>query len=122
MNRFGLVRFGMWLLWLVLMGFQVYFFGLSMSTSWSANSRPRERFIPNPKLRFLDQCREVMGFKRFSPRTVEAYVHWIRRFIVWSGKRHPQEMGAVEVNGFLGHLALQAGVAASTQNQAELGM
>ena len=59
-----------------------------------------------------------MGFKRFSPRTVEAYVHWIRRFIVWSGKRHPQEMGAVEVNGFLGHLALQAGVAASTQNQA----
>ena len=35
------------------------------------------RFIPNPKLRFLDQCREVMQFKRFSPRTVEAHVHWI---------------------------------------------
>jgi len=76
------------------------------------------RFIPNPKLKFLDQCREVMGFKRFSPRTVEAYLHWIRRFILWSGKRHPKEMGAVEVNGFLGHLALKERVAASTQNQA----
>lgn len=83
-----------------------------------SRSRPVERFIPNPKLRFLDQCREVMGFKRFSPRTVEAYIHWIRRFIVWSGKRHPKEMGAAEVNGFLGHLALHGGVAASTQNQA----
>lgn len=83
-----------------------------------ARSRPVERFIPNPKLRFLDQCREVMGFKRFSPRTVEAYIHWIRRFIVWSGKRHPKEMGAAEVNGFLGHLALNEQVAASTQNQA----
>lgn len=76
------------------------------------------RFLPNPKLRFLDQCREVMRFKRFSLRTVEAYVHWIRRFIVWSGKRHPKEMGAAEVNRFLGHLALEEGVAASTQNQA----
>lgn len=76
------------------------------------------RFIPNPKLRFLDQCREVMRFKRFSSRTVEAYIHWIRRFIVWSGKRHPKDMGAVEVSGFLGQLALGEGVAASTQNQA----
>src|SRR5512134_3149456 len=76
------------------------------------------RFMPNPKLRFMDQCREVMRFKRFSPLTVEAYAHWIRRFIVWSGKRHPREMGAAEVNGFLGELALRSGVAASTQNQA----
>jgi len=59
-----------------------------------------------------------MGFKRFSARTVEAYIHWIRRFIVWSGKRHPKEMGAAEVNSFLGHLALEERVAASTQNQA----
>ncbi len=59
-----------------------------------------------------------MRFKRFSLRTEEAYVQWIRRFIVWSGKRHPNQMGAGEVNAFLGHLALQERVAASTQNQA----
>src|SRR6516162_3569740 len=78
---------------------------------------PPERFIPNPRLKFLEQCREVMQFKRLSPRTVEAYVQWIRRFILWSGKRHPKDMGAIEVNQFLGGLARER-VAASTQNQA----
>lgn len=80
--------------------------------------RPLERLVPNPKLRFLDQCREVCRFKRFAHRTEEAYVQWIRRFIVWSGKRHPREMGAAEVRGFLTHLAAERQVAASTQNQA----
>ena len=89
-----------------------------MNPSSSPAGAPLGRFIPNPKLRFLDQCREVIRFKRFSPRTEEAYLHWIRRFILWSGKRHPKDMGAVEVNGFLGHLALNERVAASTQNQA----
>ena len=55
--------------------------------------RPVSRFVPNPKLRFLDQCREVLRFKQMALRTEEAYVDWIRRFIVWSGKRHPREMG-----------------------------
>src|SRR5260370_8182388 len=54
--------------------------------------RPVGRFLPNPKLRFLDQCREVLRFKQMSYRTEEAYVDWIRRFIVWSGKRHPREI------------------------------
>jgi integron integrase len=89
-----------------------------MTAPMPESARPLGRFIPNPKLKFLDQCREVMRFKRFSPRTVEAYIHWIRRFILWSGKRHPKDMGAAEVNGFLGHLALKERVAASTQNQA----
>ena len=80
--------------------------------------RPPERLVPNPKLRFLDQCREVCRFKRFAHRTEEAYVHWIRRFIVWSGKRHPREMGAAEVRGFLTHLAVARQVAAATQAQA----
>ena len=39
--------------------------------------RPVARFLPNPKLRLLDQCREVLRFKQMSPRTEEAYVHWI---------------------------------------------
>ena len=89
-----------------------------MTAHSSGSDAPLGRFVPNPKLRFLEQCREVMRFKRFSPRTVEAYVQWIRRFIVWSGKRHPQDLGTAEVNGFLGALVLGQGVAASTQNQA----
>jgi integron integrase len=79
---------------------------------------PRELLIPNPKLRFMDQCREVMRFLHFSLRTEEAYTHWIRRFIVWSGKRHPREMGEAEVRAFLTHLAAERRVSASTQNQA----
>jgi hypothetical protein len=52
-----------------------------------------------PKLRFMDSCREVMRHRHLALRTEETYLQWIRRFIVWSGKRHPQEMGAVEVRG-----------------------
>ena len=51
-------------------------------------------------------------------RTEEAYVGWIRRFILANGKRHPNEMGAHEVEAFLTYLATQGRVAASTQNQA----
>ena len=80
--------------------------------------RPVSRFVPNPKLRFLDQCREVLRFKQMAHRTEESYVDWIRRFIVWSGKRHPREMGTAEVRGFLTYLAAERQVAAATQNQA----
>jgi hypothetical protein len=51
-----------------------------------------------------------MRFRHFSPRTEEAYVHWIRRFILWSGKRHPQEMGATEVRAFLTDLVNGSGL------------
>jgi integron integrase len=54
----------------------------------------------------------------YSQRTEEAYWHWIRAFILWSGKRHPAEMGASEVGGFLSYLATDRKVAASTQRQA----
>ena len=80
--------------------------------------RPSEGFIPNPKLRLQEQCREVMRFKRFSFRTEETYWDWIKRFILFHGKRHPREMGEAEVTAFLTHLAAQRNVAASTQNQA----
>ncbi len=81
-------------------------------------NRPLEALIPNPKLRFMDQCREVMRFQHFSIRTEEAYLGWIRRFILWSGKRHPRDMGEPEVRAFLTHLATDRKVSASTQNQA----
>ena len=80
--------------------------------------RPIEGFIPNPQLRLEQQCREVMRFKRFSFRTEGTYWDWIKRFILFHGKRHPREMGQAEVTAFLTHLAAQRNVAASTQNQA----
>jgi integron integrase len=69
-----------------------------------------------PKL--LDQVRYAIRTKHFSIRTEEAYVQWIRRFILFHNKRHPKDMGAKEVSQFLSDLAVTRQVAASTQNQA----
>lgn len=69
--------------------------------------------------RLLDRVRDRIRVKHYSIRTEEAYVDWIRRFILFHGKRHPQEMGAPEVEAFLTHLAVAGRVAASTQNQAK---
>jgi|SRR5271169_7198334 len=81
-------------------------------------SRPREGFIPNPKLKLLEQVSEVMRFKHYSISTETTYREWIKRFILFHGKRHPREMGAAEVERFLSDLAVRRKVAASTQNQA----
>lgn len=72
----------------------------------------------NGKPRLLDQVRERIRFLHYSIRTEEAYIGWIRRFILFHGKRHPREMGAPEVEAFLSDLATQGRVTASTQNQA----
>ncbi|GAB2541047.1 integron integrase [Rhodanobacter koreensis] len=68
--------------------------------------------------RLLDQVRARLRLKHYSLRTEQAYVGWIRRFILANDKRHPREMGAVEVEGFLSTLAIRGQVAAGTQNQA----
>jgi integron integrase len=70
----------------------------------------------NPKL--LDQVRDVLRRKHFSLRTEQAYLGWIRRFILFHRKRHPREMAGREATEFLTHLAREGHVAASTQNQA----
>jgi integron integrase len=62
--------------------------------------------------------REAIRLRRYSPRTEEAYLLWIRRFIVFHGKRHPSEMGEAEIARFLSNLAQKQRVSASTQNQA----
>lgn len=72
--------------------------------------------MPAPKL--LDQVHDRIRVKHYSLRTEEAYLHWIRRFILFHGKRHPRQMGGPEVEAFLSHLATHAQVAPSTQNQA----
>lgn len=70
-----------------------------------------------PKL--LDQVRGKIRLKHYSIRTEQAYVDWIKRFILFFDKRHPSELGAAEVEAFLTHLAVSGRVAASTQNQAK---
>jgi integron integrase len=69
-----------------------------------------------PKL--LDQVRHRMRAKHYSIRTEDAYVGWIRRFILFHCKQHPREMGENEISAFLTHLAVAGKVSASTQNQA----
>jgi len=68
--------------------------------------------------KLLDQVRDVLRLKHYSYRTEQAYLDWIKRFIIFHGKRHPLEMGVPEVSQFLTHLAVERCVAASTQNQA----
>ena len=69
-----------------------------------------------PKL--LDQLRDRIRLRHYSIRTEAAYLNWVKRFILFHGKRHPKDMGATEVEAFLTHLAVQGQVAAATQNQA----
>jgi integron integrase len=66
----------------------------------------------------LEQVHEAIRRRYFSRRTEQAYVHWIRRFIYFHGKRHPRDLGEAEVTAFLNDLAVKRGVAAGTQNQA----
>lgn len=72
---------------------------------------------PQPQ-KLLDQVRDRLRVKHYSIRTETQYLQWIKRFILFHDKRHPREMGAVEVEAFLTHLAVAGRVAASTQNQA----
>jgi integron integrase len=103
--------------------------------------------LPNPKLKFMEQCREVMRFRHLAVRSEQAYLEWIKRFIQFhrsqksevgsqnvpggppgtaggtpalpgSGWRHPADMGEPEVRAFLTHLAVARNVTAGTQNHA----
>jgi integron integrase len=66
----------------------------------------------------LDRVRSAARRRHYSHRTEQSYVAWVRRFILFHGKRHPKDMGAAEVVAFLSDLAVRGRVAASTQNQA----
>jgi integron integrase len=70
----------------------------------------------SPKL--LDRVRWHLRVKHYSIRTEQAYIDWIRRYILFHRKRHPNEMREKEITEFLTHLAIEKRVAASTQNQA----
>src|ERR1051326_3928716 len=72
--------------------------------------------MSEPKL--LDKVIEVARLRHLSLRTEQAYRTWIKRYIVFHGKRHPKNLGTDELRAFLTHLAVNENVAATTQNQA----
>lgn len=74
--------------------------------------------VPPPAPKLLDRVRSALRVRHYSRRTERSYVGWIRRYVLFHGKRHPQEMSAPEVRDFLSSLATEGNVSASTQNQA----
>ena len=68
--------------------------------------------------RLLDQVRDKIRLKHYSVRTEDAYISWIKNYIIFNHKKHPSEMGATEITKYLTWLAIKKNVAASTQNQA----
>jgi integron integrase len=68
--------------------------------------------------KLLDQVRDVIQKKHYSPRTEKTYLDWIRQYILFHNKKHPREMGVSEVQAFISHLASERIVSPSTQNQA----
>jgi integron integrase len=69
-----------------------------------------------PKL--LDQMRDKLRLKHYAYKTEKSYLQWVKRYILFHQKRHPKDMGTIEIEAFLTHLATDLHVAASTQNQA----
>src|SRR5687767_11065570 len=73
---------------------------------------------PERKYRLMEKVRFAMSMKRFSVRTQEAYSSWIRRYIIFHGRRHPSDLDEADVARFLSDLVVKQRVSASTQNQA----
>jgi site-specific recombinase XerD len=74
--------------------------------------------MANRPLRLLDRVRLEARRRRLSPRTAEAYAAWVRRFVLFHDKRHPEQLGAPDIVDFLSDLAVRGQVSAATQNQA----
>ena len=66
----------------------------------------------------MEQVREALRPRHYSLRTEQAYAYWVKRFVLFHGKRHPREMGAAEVASFLSWLAVAGQISAATQGQA----
>src|SRR5688572_9571154 len=79
---------------------------------------PDAAAVPSERPRLLDLVRRALRVRRYSPRTEQAYVGWVRRFGRYHGMRHPAELGPAEVGAFLTALAAEQRVAAATQTQA----
>lgn len=78
----------------------------------------QSKFHPDPKLRLMDQVKEVMRCHHYAYRTEQAYCQWILRYIRFHSKIHPKNLNSNDIERFLSHLALTGEVSASTQRQA----
>jgi len=78
---------------------------------------PDSLSLPKPK-KLLDQVSDVLRTKHYSYRTEQTYKDWIKRYILFHNKRHPNQMGEKEIREFITYLAVERKVATSTQNQA----
>lgn len=79
----------------------------------------KPKFRPNPKLKLMDQVREVLRYHHYAYRTEQTYCQWILRYIHhFGGKTHPNQLGAKDIEAFLSHLATEGKVTTSTQRQA----
>ncbi|WP_394203676.1 phage integrase N-terminal SAM-like domain-containing protein [Shewanella waksmanii] len=67
---------------------------------------------------FIESIRAELRTRRYSLQTEKSYLYWIKAFIYFNDKRHPQSMGNIEIERFLNHLAVNRQVSAATQNQA----
>ena len=74
--------------------------------------------LDRAKPKLLEQVRQLIRIRHYSIRTEEAYLQWIRRYILFHGKRHPADLGSEQLTEFLSDLAVRGQVAAATQNQA----
>jgi integron integrase len=95
----------------------------SHESSWSSDHGSAVAVIADPAnkkppKKLLQRVREAIRVRNYSPRTEQAYVAWIRRFVLFHKKKHPGDMGVQEVREFLNHLAVDCEVSASTQSQA----
>ncbi|MBI3123759.1 MAG: phage integrase N-terminal SAM-like domain-containing protein [Ignavibacteriales bacterium] len=74
------------------------------------------------KIKLLDQVRITLRTNHYSIKTEESYISWIRRFIIFNNKVHPEKLGSEHIKNFLNYLAVSRHVSASTQNQALNGV
>ena len=97
--------------------------GVDPSAVGTAQPEPQSQSQPHPQpQRLLGRMREALRVRHYSIRTERAYVDWVRRFIRFHDRRHPARLGAVEVQAFLTHLAVERSVASPTQNQAKAAL
>jgi integron integrase len=83
------------------------------------NMENKPKFKPDPKLKLMDQVRQILRYHHYAYRTEQTYCDWIVRYIkFYGGQTHPAQMGKTHIEAFLSHLATQGQVAASTQRQA----
>lgn len=73
---------------------------------------------PPKDKKLLDQYREKIRLKQYSPRTEKTYVEWVRAYIIFHNKRHPKDMGVIEIEQFIVHLVSDKKFSGSSQNQA----